>query len=959
MGTHPSALTGRPKSCIPNIFAKDWARECVEAAINSRLPPYALSKDEYNTFKGAINHVQVTNYLNIRNAVLWLWLRNPLCPVSREEAFGVCRDDRFVPLAEKIFEYLVRGGYINNGVIPIPSPLEVLGQVQPERSKSGKVVVVVGSGIAGLSAARQLEGLFKHFANKFPEDEELPKVMVVEARSRIGGRVYSRPIKADTREQLDLGEGRESTAEMGAMIVTGFDYGNPLGVLIKKQLALPYHHLRETDLHDETGQKVDKERDVRVERMFNDVLDRAAGFKEPRVQPKLVEGNKWDLDLGRDPSSEGGKTIAEVEKGEAEIPPMSAGVETGISTPSNESVFGAGLERMTGRPWHATGTAGKIPPIEALRRIGFEVEERDVETFQPRPADEPTLGDTMDAILLEFKELAKLTPEDMRMVNWHYANLEYANAANLRKLSLKHWDQDDGNEFRGAHSMVVGGYGQLARALALAPEKLDIKLRKSVQTVVYSDAQTMINGTMYQQPPVRVICHDGDVIGADAVIVTLPLGVLKSGDVAFEPALPEWKMGAISRLGFGLLNKVVLVYDECFWDREADMVGVLREPENGKDPMNQESYVDVRGRFYMFWNCYRTAGKPVLVALMAGNAAEAVEKEDDDVLIEEATTVLKKMHPGKHVLQPRESIVTRWKKDPYAKGSYSYVGPKATGEDYDLLQKDVDGRVYFAGEATCRTHPATVHGAYLSGLKAAKEVLEHFIGPINVPTDKHIVVPTEIATAMAKVKVESRRTQYKESWTQKAKRLKRERVQAAEEACEAALVEKLGEKPMKAKRRPANPFLVFQKESWSRIKAEADRIHQERTGNPNAKASRDEIRALLGKAWRDMSLDEQKPYREFTESNKAANSGSVADFNNQLLEWERQAETFSKTFMDAALAEPPSSSSSTTPNLELPNSNGGTSASKTAPAETETDAKLSQTMFVTLCRSASGRLFAV
>ncbi|BFZ61950.1 DNA independent RNA polymerase I transcription factor [Saitoella coloradoensis] len=46
------------------------------------------------------------------------------------------------------------------------------------------------------------------------------------------------------------------------------------------------------------------------------------------------------------------------------------------------------------------------------------------------------------------------------------------------------------------------------------------------------------------------------------------------------------------------------------------------------------------------------------------------------------------------------------------------------------------------------------------------------------------------------------------------------------------------------------------------------------------------------------------------------------------------------------------SSSSTTPSLELPNSNGGTSASKTAPAETETDAKLSQTMFLAFVSNA-------
>lgn len=47
-----------------------------------------------------------------------------------------------------------------------------------------------------------------------------------------------------------------------------------------------------------------------------------------------------------------------------------------------------------------------------------------------------------------------------------------------------------------------------------------------------------------------------NIFRADAVIVTLPLGVLKTNAVTFHPAMPEWKTQAINNLGFGLLNKV-------------------------------------------------------------------------------------------------------------------------------------------------------------------------------------------------------------------------------------------------------------------------------------------------------------------------------------------------------------------------------------------------------------------
>ncbi|CRK02508.1 hypothetical protein BN1723_018777, partial [Verticillium longisporum] len=53
--------------------------------------------------------------------------------------------------------------------------------------------------------------------------------------------------------------------------------------------------------------------------------------------------------------------------------------------------------------------------------------------------------------------------------------------------------------------------------------------------------------------------------------------------------------------------------------------------------------------------------------------------------------------------------------------------------DYDVMAKPV-GNLYFAGEHTIGTHPATVHGAYMSGLRAASEVFDAMLGPIDIPS---------------------------------------------------------------------------------------------------------------------------------------------------------------------------------------------------------------------------------
>lgn len=66
------------------------------------------------------------------------------------------------------------------------------------------------------------------------------------------------------------------------------------------------------------------------------------------------------------------------------------------------------------------------------------------------------------------------------------------------------------------------------------------------------------------------------------------------------------------------------------------------------------------------------------------------------------------------VPQPRESVVTRWRADPWARGSYSFVAVGSSGSDYDLLAAPVSSphmlnqpppqpRVFFAGKHQIRS----------------------------------------------------------------------------------------------------------------------------------------------------------------------------------------------------------------------------------------------------------------
>lgn len=78
---------------------------------------------------------------------------------------------------------------------------------------------------------------------------------------------------------------------------------------------------------------------------------------------------------------------------------------------------------------------------------------------------------------------------------------------------------------------------------------------------------------------------------------------------------------------------------------------------------------------------------------------------------------------GIDVPDPIQTICTRWGSDPFSCGSYSHVRVQSSGRDYDILAESVGGRLFFAGEATTRQYPATMHGAFLSGLREASRIL--------------------------------------------------------------------------------------------------------------------------------------------------------------------------------------------------------------------------------------------
>jgi monoamine oxidase len=258
---------------------------------------------------------------------------------------------------------------------------------------------------------------------------------------------------------------------------------------------------------------------------------------------------------------------------------------------------------------------------------------------------------------------------------------------------LSAWWWDEGKEFAGGDSLVAGGLGGLAEAAAAG---LDVRTGALVVEIGTRD------GSPY------VLTGDGTRWSAQSVLVTLPLGVLQAGAVRFVPRWPQRKRIALGRLGFGLLQKVFLLFDE----HSALPVEQVWRARGGEPDFAWTEWC----------NLTSFLGRPVLMALNAGRVGRQIETMDDAAVTAAAMESLRRMS-GRAFPAPRAVLSTRWGSDPLIRGAYSFAAVGSGPDDRKALAEPLPGGIYFAGEATSVDYPATAHGAWLSGQTAAREIL--------------------------------------------------------------------------------------------------------------------------------------------------------------------------------------------------------------------------------------------
>jgi len=321
----------------------------------------------------------------------------------------------------------------------------------------------------------------------------------------------------------------------------------------------------------------------------------------------------------------------------------------------------------------------------------------------------------------------------------------------LDKLSVKGFASDhiseqllEWNEYGFAN-----GYGSFLNQIKKGIDhhqgkELDIRYNSPVSLVKYNK-----NG-------VEVTTKDGKIYRAKTAVITVSIGILKSGNIEFQPPLPDIKQQALSWIEAGDRAKVVLKFKKRFWPADAVF---LNRIDNGREM--------ARTYFLPFSNDLEKNN--VLSVLFAGEEADKIYNMDDVDVIKALARDFDKMYPkvakeqrGGTILNMIEGIESghptylrwQWSNDPFTKGSVSYL--KAGSEENKipvtearktLADPSSTPGLFWAGEATATgsgtlhsstnplvrfieqvitdgksTQPSCTHGAHFTGKRAAMEV---------------------------------------------------------------------------------------------------------------------------------------------------------------------------------------------------------------------------------------------
>jgi len=241
---------------------------------------------------------------------------------------------------------------------------------------------------------------------------------------------------------------------------------------------------------------------------------------------------------------------------------------------------------------------------------------------------------------------------------------------------------------KGPDIPILNGYGNMVAAWA---GDIPVSLNTKVERIDYSKKGVSVETSR-------------GTLQARTALSTVSNGILASGEIEFAPALPDWKIEAVLGLPNGTLHKVGVHFDEDVFGPGGRGFHVNCDEDAGAAGFEAS-----------------VMGQNVAILFIGGRQAIWLEKQGQQASHDYAVSQVAEVFGNDIRQHVTRSIATAWTTDPWTRGSYSCALP-GQGNQRVELARPVEDRLFFAGEATTVGDHACCHGAFRSGIRAAREI---------------------------------------------------------------------------------------------------------------------------------------------------------------------------------------------------------------------------------------------
>jgi monoamine oxidase len=287
-------------------------------------------------------------------------------------------------------------------------------------------------------------------------------------------------------------------------------------------------------------------------------------------------------------------------------------------------------------------------------------------------------------LALDGHHLSAIERADMAF----YLNSAYESEWGLMAEQLSARTADDAESFDGEDVLFPGGYEAIPAYLARG---LQVRTGEHVHQIRHDASGA-------------AVVTDQAEHAVAAVVVTVPIAVLRSGAITITPMLPDATQAAAEAVGVGVLGKTFLRFSTTFWPVDTDWHEYLSEENRWTE-----------------WVSFAKAGASVLLGFTVGEHGSWMESAPEHDVVEQSMVAVRAMF-GTDAPSPIAVQRSAWANDPLALGSYSGNAVGTTRGHRADLAAPQGARLFLAGEATEPDYFGTVHGAYFSGIRAALQV---------------------------------------------------------------------------------------------------------------------------------------------------------------------------------------------------------------------------------------------